>query len=432
MRNFVGFATLCLLCVLGTTSRSYAQNNPLPMSNHPIAPTNWSFECNYYQYCGLNGSWITTKSQPGTVRLWQSGTEWAFLSTGHNTYNWKNLDTWLDLIAEHQPSAVIYTFGLVPCWIAAARCDGKGWGNGHNYSASPPKDLTASGSPAFNAFVAALVKHCSPAGHCVKDYIKYWEMWNEPNLPVLWTGTPTQLYDMFKRVIPIVRDHIRNVKILTPPVCGGDTSWVTSWLTLENTKGRLSDYYSFHIYMRDYAPEQRLGMLRSMLNAKNANGWTKTPWLNSETGYNNVTFTCSAQFSPEDCRGQLVRWHVLQYAYQGGSGGAFHVGWFVWQQSIPIGGYDTYYYTMMQWLTRATFTASCTNQGTVWTCPLTEASGATALIVWNVGGDKDYKPATKYLDYKSFNGTYGGETKKISPGETTTIGFVPVMFESGR
>ena len=32
--------------------------------------------------CGLNGSWVPTKSQPGTVRLWQSGTEWGLLSTG--------------------------------------------------------------------------------------------------------------------------------------------------------------------------------------------------------------------------------------------------------------------------------------------------------------------------------------------------------------
>lgn len=94
-------------------------------------------------------------------------------------------------------------------------------------------------------------------------------------------------------------------------------------------------------------------------------------------------------------------------------------------------GYDTYYYTMLQWLTGATFTASCTNSGTVWTCPLTEASGANARIVWNTVGDSDYTPAAEYVDYKSFNGTYGGATKSITPGQSTTIGVAPVMFESG-
>jgi hypothetical protein len=152
-------------------------NTVLPMGSHPIEPANWSFECIYWSDdCGLNGSWVPTKSQPGTVRLWQSGTEWGLLSTGDNSYDWAYLDTWLDLIAQRQPTVVMYTFGLVPCWISTAGCDGKGWGSGHNYSPSPPSDLTSSGSPSFNSFVEALVQHCSPAGHCVKDYIKYCEM----------------------------------------------------------------------------------------------------------------------------------------------------------------------------------------------------------------------------------------------------------------
>jgi hypothetical protein len=431
VRHLFSIALLCLVCAFGRTSPSYAQSQPLPMGSHPIEATNWSFQCGYFKDCGLNGQWIHTTSQPGTVRLWQSGPEWAFLSTGAGTYDWKNLDIWLDLIAEHQPTAVIYTFGLVPCWIASAGCDGKGWGNGHNYSPSPPRDLTPSGSPAFKNFVSALVQHCSPAGHCVKDYIKYWEMWNEANLTDFWTGSATQLYEMFKPVIPIIRNNVPGAKVFTPPVCGGDTGWMASWMTLENTRGRLSDYYSIHIYTRDSEPEQRLGMLRSMLNTKNSNGWTTTPWVNSETGYDNLTFTCSTQFTLEDCRGQLVRWHVLLFAYQGGGGGAFHVGWFQWD-SISSGGYDTYYYTMMKWLTGATFTATCTSQGDVWTCPLTEASGTKALIVWNATGDKRYKPATEYVRYKKFDGTFGGSTVRISRGQTTIIGYVPAMFESGH
>ena len=432
MRNFVTLATLCLLCVFGSTYRSNAQVAPLPMGSHPIEPTNWSFECIYWNDgCGLTGSWINTTSQPGTVRLWQSGTEWAFLHTGNNTYDWKYLDIWLDLIAQHQPTAVIYTFGLVPCWISTLGCDGKGWGNGHNFSPAPPKDLSPGGSPSFDAFVEELTQHCSPAGNCVKDYIQHWEMWNEGNLTGYWTGTVTQLYDMFKPVIPIIRKNIPGAVISTPPVCGGDAPWMASWLTLENTKGRLSDYYGIHIYMRDSEPEQRLSMLGHMLDTKNTNGWTTTPWMNTETGYDNVTFTCSPQFSQEDCRGQLVRWHVLQYAYQGGAGGAFHIGWFSWD-SIGAGGYDTYYYTMMNWLVGATFTASCTNKGNVWTCPLIEADGTKALIVWNGAGPGHYTPATQYTDYRYFNHTYGGATKSISPRRSTKIGFVPIMFEAGK
>jgi hypothetical protein len=427
--RLIAFALFCLVCVLGTSFRSDAQSTALPMGSHPIEPTDWSFQCFPGGDCGTNGSWITTTSQPGTVRLSNSGTSWSDLNTAAGTYDWKNLDTWLDLIAQHQPRAVIYTFNHIPCWISTAACDHKGWGNGHSYAAGPPRDLTSSGSRTFDAFVTALVQHCSPAGNCVTDYIKYWEIWNEPDLTENWTGTETQLYDMFAPVIPIIRNNVRKAIVSTPAVCGGHTSWITSWMTLENTNGRLSDYYGFHVYLKEYTPEVRMGMVQYMLDTKNANGWTTTPWMNTETGYDPFTFTCSTQYTAEDCRGQLVRWHVLQYAYQGGGGGAFHVGWFNWD-SISVGGYDTYYYTMMQWLTGATFTASCTNSGNVWTCPLKEASGATALIVWDAVGDSQYTPASEYVDYRKFNGTYGGETIPISPRESVPIAYVPVMLET--
>jgi hypothetical protein len=216
---------------------------------------------------------------------------------------------------------------------------------------------------------------------------------------------------------------------MTPPVPGGDKTWMTGWMTLENTNGRLSDYYSIHSYLSTYEPEHRMNMIQNMITVKNNNGWTTTPWMNTETNFVVGTDVCSSQFTVTDCQGQLVRWHVLQYAYQGGAGGAFHVGWYNWQ-SIVSGGYDTYYYTMMQWLAGASFTASCTSSGTVWTCPLIEASGRSGLIVWNTAGDTAYKPGTQYVDYREFNGTYGGVTDSISPGQSTTIGLIPIMFET--
>jgi hypothetical protein len=400
------------------------------MGSSPISAADWGFECFYWNYCGLNGEWIPTTSQPGTVRLWQAGTEWAFLNTASGTYDWTYLDRWLDLIAEHQPRSVIYTFGLTPCWISTGGCDFQGWGNGHNFSNTPPKDLSFEGSPSFNAFVTALVQHCSPAGNCDKDYIKHWEMWNEADLNEYWTGTAAQLYDMFAPVIPIIRSNIPGAIVSTPPVCGGK-SWMVGWMALENTYGRLSDYFGFHVYLQGYTPEARMTMIQRMVATKNAYGWTTTPWINTETNFATITFACPSQYTAEECDGQLVRWHVLQYAYQGGAGGAFHVGWFEWK-SIDEGGYDTYYYTMMQWLVGGTFAKSCTNQrsANVWSCLLTEADGRQALIVWDASGPSRYKPAREYVAYRYFNGTYGGAIQGISPGQSTTIGVVPIMFES--
>lgn len=430
MRHFFNVAALCLILFSVTAVQSLGQSTAVPMRSRPIEPTNFSFECVNGSSCGSNGFWITSNSQPGTTRLWDAGTPWAILQTASNTYSWSNLDTWLDMVAAHQPMAVIYTFGHVPCFIASVSCNvNSTTSSGRYWSGSIPKDLNASGSVTFNNFVSALTKHCSAKGNCVKTYIKYFEMWNEPNLSHYWNGTQNQLYNMIKPAVAIIRSNVPGAVIATPTVCGGDKIYMTNWLHLENTSGRLSDYYSIHSYLSTYEPETRINMIVKMVKVKNDAGWTTTPWMNTETNFDVGTDVCDAQFTVTDCRGQLVRWHVLQYAYQGGAGGAFHVGWYNWP-SISTGGYDTYYYTMMQWLKGATFTQSCSNSGSVYTCPLTEANGASALIVWNSTGNTSYTPASQYVNYKEFNGTYGGATVSISPGQKTTIGLIPVMFEN--
>jgi hypothetical protein len=428
MRNIFALASLCLAAVLGTAFQSSAQTTAVPMNNHPIAPTSFGFQCVIETTCGPN-YWITTTAQPGTVRLWNSGTEWDLLEQSANTYNWIVLDTFLDQLAEHQPTATLYTLGHVPCFISSRPCESDVAGWGGEWSPSPPKDLTSDGSKTFNDFVTALTTHCTAAGHCVKDYIKHWELWNEPNLPIYWTGTVNQLYDMMKPAVAIIRANVPGAIISTPPVCGGKHEYAASWLALENANGRLSDYYGFHMYLSGWEPEIRMARIELMIAAKNAAGsaWEKTPWMDTETSFSATDYVCDS--TPEICHSQLVRWDMLLFAYQGGSGGAYEIGWYDWQ-TIAAGGYDTYFYTMMKWLVGSTFTASCSNNGTVYSCPLTESDGTSALVVWNSNGNSSYTPADQYSDYRAFNDTYGGITEKITSGEKTTIGLMPIMFEA--
>ena len=433
MRKLLTFAALCSALIFTSTFPSFAEEKQslTPTSSTPISSASWSFECQYGHVCGTTGQWITTTSQPGAVRLWDSGTSWSILQPSSNTYDWTNLDTWLDLIAEHQPTTAMFTFGHVPCWATnGQQCSNYGW---DNWSSNPPTDLTASGSHSFNAFITQMVSHCSPAGHCVKDYIKYWEGWNEANLSHYWNGTQLQLYQLTKPAMAIIRGAIPGAIVSTPPACGGDVPWMTSWVQLENSNGRISDYYGFHVYLMDLPPETRINMVGRMVDVKNNNGWSSAPWMNTETNFVTATDECSSQYSTEDCRGQLVRWHVLQYAYQGGPGGAFLIGWYNWPSINSSIDYDPYYYTMMDWLVGGTFKTSCTTtqkNGTLYTCPMTEANGTSALIVWNTSGNVQYTPASEYVDYKEMNGTYGGTKVHISPGEKTTVGVIPVMFEN--
>jgi hypothetical protein len=313
----------------------------------------------------------------------------------------------------------MYTFGYTPCWATKGECN-RSWG-----SAFPPDDLTPSGSPSFNTFVAALLSHCSPTGHCVKDAIKYWELWNEANAPNYWKGTVPQLYQLMAPAVAMVRSKVPGAFILTPPANRGDTDWMRNWLTLENKNGRLCDIFSFHLYLQNVSPEPRFGMIQQMVNLKNSTaGWGDAPWMNTETSFDAATFVCSRKYPPDDCLGQMVRWHLLHFAY-----GAEHLSWFYFNTTIGHNpDYSAAYHQMMEWLVGGHFTGPCSSTGNIYTCPFIRANGHLAMFVWNPSGDNSYTPVAQYADYK----TLSGGTTAISPGRPLTVGVKPIMLEAAN
>jgi hypothetical protein len=440
MRKMFVFALLCAAILLGTTSWSYAQSTAPPMSTNPIQPTDFGFACNFDNPVTCKAAkWIGTTSQPGTIRLHDTGTTWHRLSPGPKGYKWDNLDLWLDSIAAHQPRAVLFTFNRVPCWNtkeARQACTSRGSPG----SPFPPADLTASGSPSFNAFVEAVTKHCSPSGHCVKDYIKYFEMWNEPNARRYWSGSVEELYQMVKPAVAIIRANVPGVLISTPaPFKVENPSWMDEWLALENRNGRISDVYGFHAYIgpgstwntEDDAPEKRFeALVVAMVGKKNKAGWTTTPWMNTETG-----FLGGGPFMPTDCPlsqgatdaicdAYLARWFVLQFAY-----GAQHLNWY-WFSTI--GRQDAAYDQVMHWLVGSHFTGPCTNKGAVYECHLVQANERNAVIVWNAGstcsGDScrtmSYTVGSQFRSLKELS----GKASTIPANHVVDIGAKPILI----
>jgi hypothetical protein len=390
-----------------------------------ITPSSFGFQCGTALPTNCpNETWPTTIAQPGMIRLWASQVQWHSLNSGPGAYRWSTLDGYLDAIASHQPRDVMYTFGFTPCWDSREECEIT-WG-----SVDPPSDLTPKGSSSFNAFVSALVDHCSPAGHCVKDSIKYWEMWNEANGAAFWSGTIPQLYELMAPAIPIIRNKVPGALILTPPPNRGDTDWMRGWLAEENKRGRLSDIFAFHVYLQGQLPEIRFKIIKDMADLKNdTSGWSNTPWMDTETNFDAANFTCNGRYSHDECVGQLVRWHLLHFAY-----GASNVNWYFFNATIGRNNdYSNAYHTMMEWLVGGHFTAECapsgtSANGTIVTCPFIQANGHHAMFVWNFGGDNTYVPTDQYSDYK----TLSGNSTTINREKPVAIGVKPIMLESAN
>jgi hypothetical protein len=431
----------------GSASASGAQ----PGKSAPsLGTSNFGFQCGIGdpQDCegpgGTSIVWPTTQAQPGLLRLHDAGTHWATIDQGNGVYNWTALDQWLDLIAQHQPVKVIQTFTWVPCYLVGAKqCSAPPTApSGTNV---PPGDLTASGSPAFNNFVTAFVQHCSPAGNCVKDLIRGYEMWNEWDISFHWTGTMAQVYQMVAPAVAIIRQNIPDAVILMPSTTpdsdtglGYETDF-QNWLNYETSNGRISDWIDWHVYLTVTATTTNTPEVQ--WNTYNANylriqastpGWENTPWANTETNFNGapppgLNYTCpSAQFNPDDCTGQIVRWQLLH-----DSNGGKILAWYKWNPTIGLNSqYETAYNSMMQYLAGGKFASPCSVAATpwspTWTCNFTESNGTTALWVWTPSeSGANYTVPPGYVDYRYLN---GGKTS-VTAGQTITISTEPIMLE---
>jgi hypothetical protein len=442
MGKVVAFLSLFLALILGAAYPCSASDSSAPMklatAQKPVDVRDFGFQCGVTTTnCGGPRDtlvWPQAQAQPGMLRLHDVGTSWSDLSTGRGTYNWTQLDTWLDIIAEHRPIGVIQVFSWVPCWEASP-CEAPGVAPTGTHV--PPDDLTESGSPSFNDFVRKFVQHCSPAGNCAGDcppdeicaktnLIKYYEMWNEWDTEMRWTGTVDQLYDMLAPATDIIRENATDAVILTPSTTRGRIKFFEAWLNAESTNGRISDWVVWHDYLWDTTPEDEWNQYGTLYlsTLRSLPGWKKVPWADTETNYNVDTFACPRKFSAAECTGQIVRWQLIH-----SSNGASNLNWYKWNETIGSNAqYETTYYYMMQYLMGGTFGGPCTTSGSTqtWTCNFTKSDGVAALWVWApVEAETNFNVPSGYSDYLDMSGV----KTTIHAGQSITIGPIPIMLE---
>jgi hypothetical protein len=482
---------------------------------------------------------LNPPAEPGLLRLHDAGTYWAQMNPSSGTYDFTNLDNWLDLIAQHQPVAVSQVFTWVPCWDASNASGtvstsgttvtwvsgtqfytGTYWNNqsitingtvytiasvssltsltlttsagtqsGVAYSMTDPNcgidpvapsgssdipaDLTASGSPTFNQLVTAFVQHCSAAGNCVgncpsgqtcasTNLIKYYEMWNEWDLPYHWTNCGTTiatcaqaLYYMVAPAAAIIKENVPDAVILMPSSTPSSPTYqcdFLDWLNLEDTNGHISDWIAWHVYLTTQSgsstntPEDQWSNYNQNFINIQAGGsvsgcsyaattqWTKVPWANTETNFSGsatVDYQCPSIYNAQDCTGQIVRWQILHDSIgtDGPNNAASGVFWYFWLDTIGSNSqYETAYYYMMQYLVGGKFTAQASSADEVtWTAPFLESDGTTeALWAWtpNEAG-VGYSVPSGYVDYKDLS----GNTHTVTTGQQITLSTEPYLLE---
>ncbi len=119
-----------------------------------------------------------------------------------------------------------------------------------HYYAFPPEDFNKWATICTN-----IVRHYNEGWHNGHNWhIRYWEIWNEPDLgPPMWSGTAQQYYELYGTAAKRLKSRFPNIKIGGPAVASikgtfGGIDWCTDFLKYCRDNEVDLDFFSCHRY----------------------------------------------------------------------------------------------------------------------------------------------------------------------------------------
>lgn len=369
----------------------------------------------------LGTSWGMKEPWPsvpfGTVRSWDTYSEWWQLEPARGHYQWNNLD-WLLSQSEQHNTEFLYTFGMTPQWASSqpsnATCHLAS--EGAYGSCNPPASIKD-----WDNFVTALSTR-------YKGRIHYYELWNEPNLPAFWQGSLSQMLTMAEHAYKIIKSVDPTAVVLTPATAGAyGEPYMASYLAAGG--GNYADVIAFHGYQETSEPrnaEKIVSCVNLYHQAMSRYGQSTKPLWDTEFSWEWTT----NYPDPNLQAAYLAKGIVLQAA-----SGVARATWFAWDTvmwgdlwsstgGITIPG--TAYTQVYDWLVGATLTGPCTEDASAtWHCGLTRPGGYEAEITWNSTQTVSYSAPAQYTQYRDLAG------HNFPLPTPMQVGNSPVLLETG-
>lgn len=151
------------------------------------------------------------------------------------------------------------------------------------YNTLPPKDFLK-----WAKICEHIILHMNYGWGEGKHYnLKYWEIWNEPDLdvscnPLCWGGTKEQFFDFYEVVAKYLKSKFPELKIGGPAVAF-NLEWTEDFIKEMSKRGVPIDFFSWHRYAHTVEEiENRTRIIRKLLDE---NGYKNTESINDEWNY---------------------------------------------------------------------------------------------------------------------------------------------------
>lgn len=350
----------------------------------------------------------------GAVR--PAGTTWGAIEPVKGAYNWQGLDSWVNQAQIHG-AEFDYVFLNTPQWASTRpfeKCN-----RGFIGCAAPPRPED------WEAFITALVTR-------YKGRIADYELWNEPNAPGFWSGSPAEMVDMAARAYRIIKSIDPKATVLSPASASpgwplSHEVWLDHYLTAGG--GKYADVIAWHGYVgRENVPPLPPEDLLQQINAIRAvlakHGLSNLPLWNTEGSFEKDIETPDEQQQATF----VVRWYLLQFTH--GVGRTYWYQWdnvkygTMWREQTGLTPAGEALKEVLRWLDGVTDSTPCaSSNGSLWSCDLIKGN-KRFRAVWNTSG-----PAT-YSDTKGFSSyaDVSGAQTKIT-GLPIAIGPRPILLQ---
>lgn len=199
----------------------------------------------------------------GSMRLWDTGTNWRHVEVRKGRFRWRRLDAYFDMADAHG-QRVLLTLGQPPNWATASPRVSEG----DAYNAAPPDNDVD-----WTDYVGAVVSR-----YAGKIDI---EIWNEPAVRQFYTGTVKRLVELTQLAYETAKAIDTNCTVVAPPVSHGQylsrmcQEGISQWV----------DAFGFHYSYQPNPPEDWFADFEGLKTTAASSGAGDIPFWNTEYTY---------------------------------------------------------------------------------------------------------------------------------------------------
>jgi hypothetical protein len=352
----------------------------------------------------------------GTLRLWDSATNWAKMQPTCGAIDFSHLDAFIAEAHANGVTDIMWNPSITPTCYSSHPTDST-----CNYATGgcwAPADVD-SGNTRYQNFLTAVINHVGPG------IIKIYEGWNEPQNSPMWKDTLAHLKNMQTTLYKTVQSLDPTALVAMPAgyLVGSNSCCVIQNL-VANGFGAISDINTFHGYYCN--PEGTVANISAIHSAYAAGGLDSRPLWKTEGGWGtNTGCPDSATYPANLARQYLLQWQLgvtrfYWYAYDNTVWGTLGSG-----QTLNSAGIA--YREVSNWMVGASG-GQCSSAGNIWTCDFTRTSpsGYNAKAVWYTAGTLSFTVPAGFTTGRDLS----GNTFTVSGGQSIQIDGFPVLLES--